>query len=353
MPPNFTKMSADEKLKKGWVGSRSFRIVFGALLLCVISACGALLLWGTRWKISTAETAESRYEFFAYWDGAIIPSGRFDRPFGIAVAPDGDVYVTDARKRVVRLGAAGHFKGEWGRDGKEPGDFSNPVGIVVAADGSVFVSDYDLDRIQKFTPDGKFLQAFGSSGSGPGQLNAPAGLAIDALGAICVADFYNHRVQKFGPDGSFQKTIGHPGRIGDGALHYPTDARVAPHGQLLVADAYNYQFQRFDTDGQPMGRLGYHFFWLWPRPVASSAGFNVPTGLAVDSTGLIHVADSGNHRVVMLTERGEYLTEWKIPDAAPEIHSPEKIGVAPDGRTVYATDLAANRILVLKVVPQK
>jgi len=121
----------------------------------------------------------------------------------------------------------------------------------------------------------------------------------------------------------------------------------------MVADAYNYQLQWFDTDGQPKERLGYHLFWLWPRPVSSSAGFNAPTGVAADSMGFIHVADSGNHRVVMLTQRGEYLSEWKIPEAAPEIHSPEKIAVAPDGRTVYATDLAANRILVLNVVPQK
>ncbi|MCI0538477.1 MAG: NHL repeat-containing protein [Verrucomicrobiales bacterium] len=321
-------MLAADQVKKGWAAPRTFRIVVAALLLCVLSAGGLLLVWGTRWTIPPARSDGQAYQFVAAWDGSDIPSGRFDRPFGIAVAPNGDVYVTDARKRIVRLGSTGQFKGQWGREGKEPGEFSNPVGIAVAADGSVFVSDYDLDRIQQFTSDGKFLKAFGSSGSGPGQLNAPAGLTIDALGTIYVADFYNHRVQKFGPDGSFQKTIGHPGRIGDGALHYPTDVRLAPHGQLLVADAYNYQIQRFDTDGQAMARLGYHLFCLWPRPVASSAGFNVPTGVAVDSTGFIHVADSGNHRVVMLSAKGEYLTEWKIPEAAPEIHSPEKIAVA-------------------------
>jgi len=345
-------MQAAETLTKVRAAPRTVRIVFGAVLLLVLCAGGALLLWGTRWTIPSTNAGQGGYELFAYWDGTNIPSGRFDRPFGIAVAPNGDVYVTDARKRVVRLNSTGEFKGQWGCEGKEPGDFSNPVGIAVAADGSVLVSDYDLDRVQKFAPDGKFLQAFGSSGSGPGQLNAPAGLATDAAGAIYVADFYNHRVHKFGPDGSFQKTIGHPGRIGDGALHYPTDVRLAPRGQLIVADAYNYQLQWFDPDGQPKRRLGYHVFWFWPRPVSSSAGFNVPTGVAVGPDGVIHVADSGNHRVVMFTEKGEYLTEWKIPDAAPEIHSPEKIAVSPDGRTVYATDLPANRILVLKVVPK-
>lgn len=118
----------------------------------------------------------------------------------------------------------------------------------------------------------------------------------------------------------------------------------------LVADAYNYQLQKFDTDGQAMDRFGYHLIWLWPRGVSSSAGFKVPTGVALDPSGFVHVADSGNHRLVMLSARGEFLIEWKIPDAAPEIYSPEKVAVAPDGRMVYATDLAANRILVLKVI---
>lgn len=207
--------------------------VLGTLLVSIFLVVALLLLWGTRWTIASAETTK-RYEFLAYWDGANIPSGGFDRPFGIAVAPDGDVYITDARQRVVHLSSSGEFKGQWGQEGEEPGDFSNPVGIVVAADGSVFVSDYDLDRVQKFAPDGELLHVFGRPGSGPGQLSAPAGLAIDSSGAIYVADFYNHRIQKFGPDGLFEKTIGHPGRIGGGALHYPTDVDIAPNGQLLV-----------------------------------------------------------------------------------------------------------------------
>ncbi|GEM_PF-3220387 len=343
-------MRNSSDVKRGWATSRRLPIVLGTLVLIAGMTFGVLVRWGTRWTIPLSPASGDRYELLAQWGGVGLPSGPFERPIGIAVTPGGDLYVTDARRRVIHLSAAGDIIGEWGREGDGPGEFSNPVGVAVAPDGSVFVSDYDQDRIQKFTSDGRFLLAFGSSGSQPGQFDAPAGLAVDAAGFVYVADFYNHRVQKFRPDGTFQGIVGHPGRIGDGALHYPTGVHVTSDGQLLVADAYNYQLQWFDREGRPIRRIGYHLFWLWPRPVSSRRGFNVPTGAAVGPGGFVHVADSGNHRLVMLSEKGEYLADWTIPDAHPSVYSPEKVAVSPDGSTVYATDLAANRILVLNVI---
>jgi sugar lactone lactonase YvrE len=145
-----------------------------------------------------------------------------------------------------------------------------------------------------------------------------------------------------------QRVIGHSGRLGTGALHYPTGVAVTAHRELLVADAYNYQLQWFDLEGRPLRRAGYHLFWLWSRPTASAAGFYVPTDAAIDPSGVIHVADSGNHRVVMLSPTGEYLAHWQIPN----VSSPEHIAVSSDGSTVYATDLAGNRVLVLNAKTQ-
>jgi DNA-binding beta-propeller fold protein YncE len=145
------------------------------------------------------------------------------------------------------------------------------------------------------TPSGRIERS--ASGKDPGRFTAPAGLAVDSSGSLSVADFYNHRVQKFRSDGSFEKIFGHPGRMGAGALHYPT-------------------------------------------------------GVAVGSNGLIHVADSGNHRIVMLSAKGEYMADWSIPDSNPKVFSPEQVAVSRDGETVYATDLSANRVLILVVESQ-
>lgn len=324
-------------------------ISLGAGVLLALTFAGALFAWATPWTIPRATATARGYELAGTWDGAAVPGGKFERPNGIAVAPDGDVYVVDARKRVVRLDASGGFKAEWGRAGDGAGEFSNPVDVAVAPDGAVFVSDYDQDRVQKFTAEGKYLLQFGRSGDGPGEFDAPAGLAVDGAGSVYVADFYHHRIHKFSSEGAFQTMVGHPGRLGDGALHYPTGVHAVADGRLVVADAYNFQLQWFDANGRPTRRAGYHLFWLWPRPAAAAAGFNVPTGVTVGLDGLIHVADSGNHRVVLLSPPGAYVAEWKMPDADPAIHSPEKIAVSPDGRLVYATDFATNRIIVLRL----
>ncbi len=321
------------------VASRRSAIAIALVLALVFAA--ELLRSGAARRLPVALDRRAHYQLVGYWTAATARSGPLEQPFGVAAAPSGDIYVTDARLRVVRLDHAGRVIGEFQHD------FSDPVGIAVAPDGTVYVSDYDLDRIEAFTPDGLFLRAFGTSGAAAGQLNAPAGIAVDRHGDIYVADFYNHRVEKFRPDGSFQSTIGHAGRFGDGALHYPTGVSVMPNDDIIVADAYNYQLQWFDSAGKPLRRAGHHL--LWPRPAASSRGFNVPTD-AVSSHGVIHVADSGNHRVVMLSADGQYIDQWRIPDANPNVYSPEHIAVSPDGSTIYASDLAANRVIVLKIL---
>ncbi len=329
--------------------TRRRRLAVGVLLGAALLAT-LISAWGTSWSIPAASVDHGSYTLVASWHGTDAPSGAFLRPIGVGVAPDGDVFVTDARRRVVHLDRHGTVKGEWGREGDGPGEFSNPLGVAVApSDGSVYVSDFFQDRVQKFTRHGDFVLAFGSPGAAPGHFDAPAGLAVSDRGDVYVTDFYNDRVQQFRPDGSFAGVVGHAGRLGGGALHYPTGVDVTADGRILVADAYNYRLQWFAQDGRPLKRLGYHLVWLWPRPAASVAGFNVPTDVAVGPSGRIHVADSGNHRVLMLSERGARLGTWVLPDADPDIYSPEHIAVSPDGATVYATDLASDRVLVLGV----
>ena len=73
---------------------------------------------GVRWSVPQAPVADATYTLLATWDGASAPGGSFDRPIGVAAAPSGDVYVTDARERVVHLNASGDVLGEWGREGR-------------------------------------------------------------------------------------------------------------------------------------------------------------------------------------------------------------------------------------------
>ena len=94
-----------------------------------------------------------------------------------------------------------------------PDPFSSPYGIGIAPDGNVWVADGFNGRFQILAPDGSFIETWGAPGAGEGEFNfetlfggTPHGygdVAWDAAGNIYVADVGNRRVQKFGPDRAF------------------------------------------------------------------------------------------------------------------------------------------------------
>lgn len=77
----------------------------------------------------------------------------------VAFAPDGHVFVSDGygNARVVEFDANGRFVREWGRPGRGPGEFRLPHGIAVGPDGNVYVADRENGRVERFTRDGRFL----------------------------------------------------------------------------------------------------------------------------------------------------------------------------------------------------
>src|SRR3982074_784826 len=101
--------------------------------------------------------------------------GPFNRPTRLAVAPNGELYVSDGygNARVHRFSADGQLIQSWGEPGTEPGQFNLPHSLWVHTDGRVFVCDRENDRIQIFSPDGRLLRWWTTA---PG----PADLFIDA-----------------------------------------------------------------------------------------------------------------------------------------------------------------------------
>lgn len=128
--------------------------------------------------------------------------GTLGHPAGLARAgaagEPGDWLVTDWwRHRVLRFGADGAFRAEWGAEGDGLGELRNPEGIAVAGE-TVLVADAGNQRIQAFAPDGAPLGAVGGPGAGPGRYgpSGPAGLA-SADDRLVVADRDNHRLQVY------------------------------------------------------------------------------------------------------------------------------------------------------------
>lgn len=107
----------------------------------------------------------------------------FNRPTKVAVATNGELYVTDGygNARVHRFSADGRLLQSWGDPGAGPGQFMVPHGIAIAADGRVLVADRDNDRIQIFTANGEYLDEWTG-------LSRPTSVFIARSGLVYVSE---------------------------------------------------------------------------------------------------------------------------------------------------------------------
>jgi DNA-binding beta-propeller fold protein YncE len=221
------------------------------------------------------------------------PDGTFQRQWsmpsadGIAVAPDGSVYVA-GNNVVVRFTALGAILGSWGGTGSDQGQFRDIFDLAVDAQGFVYVCEFSNHRVQKFTPTGTYVTHWGTEGAGDSQFMVPNGIAVEPGGTVLVADGGTHRIQRFTADGSFVNAWGTYG-TGPGQFDFPTRPCVDPNGYILVPEAGNNRVQAFRPDGS--------FLTMWGSIGSGPGQFYRPTCIATDGTGAIYVLDKDNHRI--------------------------------------------------------
>ena len=164
--------------------------------------------------------------------------GQFDHAHSVHVGPDGAVWATDPNihlvykfspegKLLMTLGKKGVAGDNQSRDA-----FNRPAGLAIAPNGDIFVADgYGNARIVQLDKNGTFIRMFGGrKGSGPGELSLPHAVALDPAGRIVVADSANKRIVIFNKDGSVAATFPGPGRGG---------IAVTPDGTIYSSDIYS------------------------------------------------------------------------------------------------------------------
>ena len=191
-----------------------------------------------------------------------------------------------------------------------------PEGIALGPDGSLFVADSGASVVLRVDPDGTawvvagIPGAFGFSGDGgagsSALLDGPTGLAVDLEGRLLVCDTFNNRVRRLDQDGMIQTMagVGTPGSSGDGGdardaeLNQPRGVAVDTDGRIYVADTQNHRVRVIGPDGiidtlAGSGAPGYG----GDGDLAVRASLSFPYGVAVDSGGTVWIADTGNHVV--------------------------------------------------------
>jgi DNA-binding beta-propeller fold protein YncE len=267
----------------------------------------AAIFEGWRTLIAVADGGNHRIHvmtelgfFQDYWGGRGAKPGFLVSPAGLAMSPEGDLWVADAgNHRIQKLRALredisavlGQPLLVFGRRGSRPGELDSPSGLAVDSRGNLYVADTGNHRVQKLSPRGKPLAAWGSRGSGPGQFESPGGVAVGPGDVVYVADGGNHRIQAFDASGRLLRQWGSRGR-GAGQLERPAGLAVDAAGYVYVADSGNDRIQKFDPRGKPLGSAG--------CSGTGSGELRRPVALAFDRDGYLYVVDAGNHRIQKL-----------------------------------------------------
>lgn len=245
--------------------------------------------------------------FLFAWGG-----GEFVRPHGVTIGPDDSIYCTDDLGHTVRkftpegrllmtLGTMGQPSDtgatsvDYRTIERAAGPFHYPTNLAVAPNGDLYITDgYGNARVHRFSSDGTLLRSWGEPGSGPGQFHVPHGIAIDAAGTVFVADRENSRLQLFTPEGDFifewtkiarpsQVCIDRAGVVYVAELGYR--AGMWPGTTAPSPAATGGRVSIFDRDGGLLAR------WGGGDDPCAAGDFFAPHDICVDSRGDLYVAE--------------------------------------------------------------
>lgn len=284
-----------------------------------------------------------------------VEPGQFQRPHGLAIAPDGSLYIADSNNhRIQHLDNDGNVLNIWGsfadvtRGPAPGGTFFEPWGIAVGPDGSVFVADTWNHRIQKFSPEGEFITMWGYFGQAetPDAFWGPRDVTTSQEGIIYVSDTGNKRVAVFDADGNPITEFGEAGLL-PGQFDEPVGLAISDDGQLFVADTWNQRIQSFVVTTEQE----YQFLNSWDVIGWYGQSLDNKPYIAVDSQGYVYATDPEGYRVLQFTENGDFIRYWGDLSTGPDGFGLVG-GIATDtDDSVWVSDPNNNRLLHFSLPP--
>ena len=316
-------------------------------------------------------------------DGGPALSAKISGPQGVAVDAAGNVYIADTgNQRIRKIGAAGTITtvagngsccGDTGDGGPATSaQIGIPYGVAVDSSGNLYLSDTLNNVIRKATASGTITTVagngtYGYSGDGGAATSAqfwgPYAVAVDASGNLYIADRYNSRVRMVSASGIVTTVAGNGncGFSGDGGpatsacLDWPSGVALDAAGDFYIADSNNNRIRQVTSGGTittvagngTVGDSG-------DGGAAASAQLYYPDSVAVDTGGNLHITDSGNARIRLVSAAGTISTVvgGATGDGALGVFGflNQPAGVARDNAgNTYIADASDNR--VRKVAP--
>ncbi|MBV9300559.1 MAG: choice-of-anchor D domain-containing protein [Acidobacteriaceae bacterium] len=263
-------------------------------------------------------------------DGGPATRAEFSNSTAIAVDSSGNAYIADTftciiRKVTASTGIISRFAGTpnhcgYAGDGGAATDaqLSNPVGIALDASGNLYIADQYNNRIRKVTATtgkistvaGNGIQSYSGDGGAAidASLSIPYSVAVDASGNLYIADQFNFRIRKVTASTGKISTIagnGTSGYSGDGGT--ATSAEISmvygiasdASGRVFIADTENCVVREVNTKGiiKTVAGTPLSCGYAGDDGKAVDAVLNSPSGLAVDGSDNMYIADNGNSRI--------------------------------------------------------
>ncbi|HEU0138175.1 MAG TPA: hypothetical protein VFQ79_00620, partial [Bryobacteraceae bacterium] len=349
------------------VGSRNLAVSAAGELYTVAGQTVQQLL-----PDGTVHIVAGQNSFARNGDGGPALEARLNMPSALAIDPDRNIYIADrVNNRVRKIDSSGvittiagtgerAYKGNGGPATLSA--LSLPGGLCLDSAGTLFVSDTDNHVVRAIDKIGVIRTVAGSGEPGfagdqdsatNALLTSPRGLALDPLGRLLIADSGNHRIRRIDQDGRITTIAGTgiAGFSGDGGaateaqLIAPASIAVDSTGAVFIADTGNHRIRRIAPDGI--------IETLINREVA---GLNLPTAVAVDPEGRLWIADAGNHVIRVWKPDGSIETVAGTgeqgfngeegPGNKMQLSAPADIAVAPDGVVLFS-DSSNHRIRAL------
>lgn len=304
-------------------------------------------------------------------------------PFRLAIAPNGDlltvaydhsIYRIDARGILTRIAGNGRagFSGDGGPATNS--QLYNPLGVAVDTAGNIYIADDGNGRVRKVSTNGEISTVAGNGSQygddiadgGPAtsaKLLTVSDVAVDTAGNLYIAESFDRRVRKVAPNGVITTVAGKGGaggNSGDGGsaanaeLREPYGLAVDRTGNLYIADRGNHNIRKVAANGvittvAGNGASGYS----GDGGPATNAQLSQPLDLAVDTAGIIFIADSGNNCIRRIAADGEITTVIGTgtkgysgddgPAASAELSQPYGIAVNTAG-DLFVADTSNHRI---------
>jgi len=308
-------------------------------------------------------------------DGTLTQA-RFNEPHAVAVDTSGNIYVGDTYNATVRKittgGEVTTLAGVAGTTGSENGQgliaqFYYPYGLALDTSGNVYVADTFNATIRKITSEGVVSTLAGLAGSrgstddtgSSAYFYAPRGVAVDTSGNVYVADWGNHNIRKVTPTGvvsTFAGDAGYSGHIdaaGTSArFSSPVGLTIDPAGNLYVAEIGNNDVRKVTPSGVVTTLAGSTLNSGIEDGMSAGAWFYEPSGVTVDTSGTVFVADTGNHLIRKITSAGVVTTVGGLANVAGStdgtgsaalFYSPAGIAIDSSGN-LFVADTINNKI---------